>query len=54
MERAAAIPAEPAPTTMHSGRTASTGDAVANAVGVFLGIWLAEAVLVRLARRRAS
>ena len=29
------------------GRAASMGDAVANAVGVFLGIWLVEMVLAR-------
>ena len=34
------------------GRTASMGDAVANALGVFLGIWLAEGLLVRLGARR--
>ncbi len=32
------------------GREASMGDAVANALGVFVGIWLAEAVSRRLFR----
>jgi VanZ family protein len=36
------------------GRAASAGDAVANALGVFLGIWLAEAFLVRRGARRTS
>lgn len=35
------------------GRTASVGDAVANAVGVFLGIWLAEGLKARLLARKA-
>jgi VanZ family protein len=34
------------------GRTASIGDAVANALGVFLGIWLAEAISARLVVKR--
>ena len=36
------------------GRTASTGDAVANAVGVFLGIWLAEGLRARLGARKTA
>lgn len=36
------------------GRAASMGDAVANALGVFIGIWLAEMLLARLGRSRGS
>ena len=35
------------------GRTASVGDAVANALGVFLGIWLVDVVAERIRRRRS-
>ena len=34
------------------GRTASMGDAVANALGVFLGIWLVDVMAERIRRRR--
>ena len=34
------------------GRFASTGDAVANAVGVFVGIWLSETLMARVRGRR--
>ena len=34
------------------GRDASMGDAVANAVGVFVGIWLSESLLSWLGERR--